>query len=73
MDKKEFLDDFKIHLKSEKNFSLHTIRAYCADAYTFLLWIGELDPTKIEPEKFSEYVRFISQINYTKTTIARKM
>lgn len=73
MDKKEFLDDFKIHLKSEKNFSIHTVRAYCADVYTFLLWIGEIDPTKIEPEKFSEYVHFISQINYTKTTIARKI
>ena len=73
MNKKEFLDDFKIHLKSEKNFSAHTIRAYCADVYTFLLWIGEVEPTKIEPEKFSEYVRFISQIDYTKTTIARKI
>ena len=73
MPKNEFLEDFKIHLKSEKNFSTHTIRAYCADVYTFLLWIGELNPLEIEPEKFSEYIRFISQINYTKTTIARKI
>lgn len=73
MSKNEFLEDFKIYLKSEKNFSLHTIRAYCADVYTFLLWIGELNPLEIEIEKFSEYIRFISQINYTKTTIARKI
>ena len=73
MQKTEFLEDFKIYLKSEKNFSDHTIRAYCADVYTFLLWIGSEDVLKIEPEKFSEYLHFIGQINYTKTTIARKI
>lgn len=71
--KQEFLEDFKIYLKNEKNFSIHTIRAYCADVYTFLLWMGEVNPLKIEPTKFSEYLYFISQINYTKTTIARKI
>ncbi len=70
---KEYLEDFKIYLKSEKNFSFHTIRAYCADVYTFLLWIGNENPLEIEPKKFSEYLYFISQINYTKTTIARKI
>ncbi len=71
--KSELLDDFKIYLKSEKNFSPHTIRAYCADVYTFLLWIGEINPLNIESQKFSEYLYFIQQINYTKTTIARKI
>ena len=72
-EKQEYLEDFKIYLKSEKNFSAHTIRAYCADVYTFLLWIGEIDPKDIDPKKFSEYLYFIQQINYTKTTIARKI
>ncbi len=71
--KNELLDDFKIYLKSEKNFSSHTIRAYCADVYTFLLWIGETNPLEIEAKKFSEYLYFIQQINYTKTTVARKI
>ncbi len=71
--KQEYLEDFKLYLKSEKNFSSHTIRAYCTDVYTFLLWIGENDPLKIEPKKFSEYLYFIQQINYTKTTVARKI
>ena len=69
----EYLQDFKIYLKSEKNFSQHTIRAYYNDVYTFLLWLGEVDPQDIEPKKFSEYLYFIQQINYTKTTIARKI
>ncbi|MBR2069563.1 MAG: tyrosine recombinase XerC [Candidatus Gastranaerophilales bacterium] len=74
MDKKqEFLDDFKLYLKSEKNFSSHTIRAYINDVYTFLLWLNDDDPLKIEPDKFSEYLYFINQLNYTKTTVARKI
>ena len=73
MNNKEFLEDFRLYLKSEKNFSAHTIRAYCADVYTFLLWMNELNPLEIEPLKFSEYIYFISQINYTKTTVARKI
>ena len=71
--KQEYLQDFKIYLKSEKNFSPHTIRAYFNDVYTFLLWLGENNPQDIEPKKFSEYLCFIQQINYTKTTIARKI
>ncbi len=74
MDKKqEFLEDFKVYLKSEKNFSAHTIRAYINDVYTFLLWLNDIDPLTLEPEKFSEYLYFINQLNYTKTTVARKI
>jgi site-specific recombinase XerD len=69
----EFLEDFKIYLKSEKNYSSHTIRAYINDVYTFLLWLNDIDPLKLEPEKFSEYLYFINQLNYTKTTVARKI
>ena len=71
--KNRLLDDFKIYLKSEKNFSEHTIRAYINDVYTFLLWIADDDPLNIEAEKFSLYLNFINQINYTKTTVARKI
>ena len=67
------LDDFKIYLKSEKNFSLHTVRAYVNDVYTFLLWLDGEDALKLLPEKFSQYLYFIGNINYTKTTIARKI
>ncbi len=72
-EKKEYLEDFRIYLKNEKNFSIHTIRAYCADVYTFLLWISDSSVLSIDPKKFSEYLYFISQINYQKTTIARKI
>ena len=68
----EYLEDFKIYLKSEKNYSSHTIRAYLADVYTFLLWLCD-NPLEVNSEKFSQYLYFINKINYTKTTIARKI
>ncbi len=73
LNRNDLIDDFKIYLKSEKNFSEHTIRAYCADVYTFLLWLDKDNPLEINPDKFGEYLYFIKQINYSKTTIARKI
>ena len=72
-DNQELLEDFKIYLKGEKNYSPHTIRAYCSDVYTFLLWLNALSPLELTSDKFSEYLQFIQQINYTKTSIARKI
>ena len=72
-DNQELLEDFKIYLKGEKNYSPHTIRAYCSDVYTFLLWLNALNPLELTSDKFSEYLQFIQQINYTKTSIARKI
>ena len=70
---KKYLDDFTEYLKDEKNFSTHTLRAYCADVLTFLIWVNEANIEEIDTKKFSEYLYFIGQLNYTKTTIARKI
>jgi len=69
----KYLSDFEEYLKGEKNFSAHTIRAYMADVLTFLIWVNEADINEIDTKKFSEYLYFIGQMNYTKTTIARKI
>jgi len=70
---KKYLDDFEEYLKDEKNFSTHTLRAYGADVLTFLIWANEINIEDIDTKKFSEYLYFIGQLNYTKTTIARKI
>ncbi len=70
---KSYLNSFEEYLKSEKNFSSHTIRAYQADVLTFLIWVNEADIKEIDTKKFSEYIYFIGQLNYTKTTVARKI
>ncbi len=70
---KEYLSDFKSYLKVEKNFSKHTIRAYVQDIMNFLIWANEKELNKIDAKDFSDYLYFIGQMNYTKTTVARKI
>ena len=70
---KNYLKNFENYLKLEKNFSSHTIRAYSADVLCFLIWANDIEVNEIDAKKFSEYLYFISQLNYTKTTIARKI
>ncbi len=70
---KDYFKNFETYLKIEKNFSAHTVRAYCADVLCFLIWASEIDITKISTDKFSEYIYFIGNMNYTKKTVARKI
>lgn len=70
---KKYLEDFKKYLEDEKNFSNHTIRAYMADVLTFLIWVNEKNIDDIDTKYFSNYLYFIDKMNYTKTTIARKI
>lgn len=70
---KDYLKSFETYLKLEKNFSSHTVRAYSNDVLCFLIWVNEEEAEKIDAKKFSEYLYFIGQMNYTKTTVARKI
>lgn len=70
---KDYLKNFELYLKIEKNFSPHTVKAYCADVLVFLIWASDKDVKEIDAKKFGEYLYFIQQMNYSKTTIARKI
>lgn len=72
-DSKDYLKSFEIYLSIEKNFSSHTVKAYCADVLLFLIWACEKSVKEIDAKKFGEYLYFIQQMNYTKTTVARKI
>lgn len=69
---KTFINEFKTYLSIEKNFSEHTLNAYCSDIVSFLLWLNGADCTGINFDKLREYLYFIQRFNYKKTTIARK-
>ncbi|MCQ2739068.1 MAG: tyrosine recombinase [bacterium] len=75
MDEKEklYLENFKTYLSVEKNFSSHTITAYCSDIISFLLWLNGLSCLDVEYNKLREYLHFIQRFEYKKTTIARKV
>lgn len=69
---KEFIEGFKSYLSVEKNFSEHTINAYCSDIISFLLWLNGTSCIDIDFNKLRDYLHFIQRFDYKKTTIARK-
>lgn len=70
---KQYMKLFLSYLEVEKNFSQHTIRAYCADITAFLLWLGDKPVDEIKYQNIKEYLLFIYKFNYSKTTLARKI
>ena len=56
----------------EKNFSEHTLKAYCSDIVSYILWLENIDLLQVDFNKLREYLHFIQRFDYKKTTIARK-
>ena len=69
----EYLENFKLYLDVEKNFSQHTIRAYSSDILSFLIWLGETDISDVDYVKLQDYLVFMPKFQYSKTTTARKI
>ena len=70
---KQYIEEFKIYLGVEKNFSEHTISAYVSDIVSFFLWLENTNPREVDFNKLREYLHFIQRFEYKKTTIARKI
>ena len=69
---KEYIEGFKAYLSVEKNFSEHTVDAYCSDIVSFILWLDNTSCINADFNKLREYLHFIQRFDYKKTTIARK-
>ena len=69
---KEFIEGFKTYLSVERNFSDHTIKAYCSDIVSYILWLDSANCLEVDFKKLREYLYFIKRFDYKKTTIARK-
>jgi site-specific recombinase XerD len=69
---KEFIEGFKSYLSVEKNFSEHTLNAYCSDIVSYILWLNNFSCVDVDFNKLREYLHFIQKFDYKKTTIARK-
>lgn len=68
-----YIKSFLAYLSVEKNFSEHTVKAYKSDILSFFIWCNYLSPDKITFQKLREYIHFIQQFDYKKTTVARKI
>ena len=71
-EEKELIEGFKAYLSIEKNFSEHTLHAYCSDIISYLLWLNNESYLNVDFNKLREYLHFIQRFDYKKTTIARK-
>lgn len=70
---KKYLQEFKLYIEVEKNFSKHTVSAYNSDILSFLIWLNDRRIEDVNYSLIREYLLYIQQFNYTKTTIARKI
>ena len=66
------IENFKAYLSVERNFSKHTLCAYCSDIISYFLWLSDVDCFDVDFNKLREYLYFIQRFNYKKTTISRK-
>ncbi len=69
---KSFIEGFKSYLSVERNFSEHTLNAYCSDVVSYVLWLDGTSCVDVDFNKLREYLHFIQRFDYKKTTIARK-
>lgn len=66
------LENFRLYLEIERNFSPHTVKAYTTDLKDFLNWAGA-DFCRFNYKNIKSYIAEIQNKRYTKTTISRKI
>ena len=69
----DILEQFKAYIIVEKNFSEHTARAYVSDVLSFLIWKDENKIADVDYADIRDYLKFIHQFNYKKSTVSRKI
>ena len=70
---KRYLQEFKLYIEVEKNFSKHTVTAYGSDILSFLIWLNDKNIEDVNYTIIRDYLLYIQQFNYSKTTTARKI
>ena len=70
---KRYFQEFKLYIEVEKNFSKHTVTAYSSDILSFLVWLNDKNIIEVTYSTIREYLLYIQQFNYSKTTTARKI
>lgn len=70
---KKYFQEFKLYIEVERNFSKHTVLAYSSDILSFLIWLKNIKLEEVTYNVIRDYLLYIKQFNYTKTTTARKI
>lgn len=70
---KRYLQEFRLYLEVERNFSAHTVRAYISDILSYLVYLNEKSAIDASYNDIADYLVYICRFNYLKTTTARKI
>lgn len=70
----EFLKEYLVHLKLEKNLSVNTISSYRNDLTAFLSFLKDkniIDPSEVNPEHISSFFKLLNELGLSGTSSAR--
>ena len=74
---KKLINEFKSHLKDEKNYSNHTILSYETDLWQFYRYLISLNKTNsihdINHYTIRKYIVYLKENNFSRKSIARKI
>lgn len=71
----EHVDRFLVHLRTERNVSPQTLRAYASDLARYLEWAERTgaDPLGSDPRILRRYLAELDRAKYARRTIARRL
>jgi len=67
------INDFISYLQKEKNYSLHTLRAYRNDLKSFFDFLREKGESEIDNRAISRYIGFLLKYGFDTKSVARKL
>lgn len=69
------LEAFCKHLQVERNFSWHTVKAYCSDVEKFLVYLDRANCSlkEVDHKFIRQYLAFLGNFNLKKRSLSRKV
>ena len=67
------LDDFILYLQKEKNYSIHTLRAYKKDLESFFDFLREKKKSDVDQKVITFFIGFLLKYGMDARTVARKL
>ena len=62
---KSYIEGFKTYLSVERNFSEHTLKAYCSDVVSYILWLNGTSCIDVDFNKLREYIDTAELLEFT--------
>ncbi|GAI19620.1 unnamed protein product [marine sediment metagenome] len=67
------IDDFILYLQKEKNYSVHTLRAYKKDLESFFDFLREKKKSDVDQKVITFFIGFLLKYGMDARTVARKL